>query len=240
MNLLAFDTSTEYLTVACLKDNGKGKIRSEAHFFGAMQHGEKIISLIQKALREADLKLENCDAFLIGLGPGSFTGLRVGFATLKGIALSTEKPCYGFSSLDVTVQAASEHEGPAAVLMDAHREKLYLGLYESRAGKITATQAHQCLALDDLVKRLKPLENGLWMSGDALDRYGDQLRKALPKALFAGRDFWYPHSSFLIDLFENEKNHLKPFSVAELVPLYLQEPKIGPAKIYGHTQKRPG
>src|SRR3990167_1058481 len=103
MNILAFDTSTELLSVAA-------NTREVSHF-GALEHAERIISLTEQALTGERIKLQDVDAFVIGEGPGSFTGLRVGFATLQGIAVATGKPCYGIPSLDATAQAGKGHEG---------------------------------------------------------------------------------------------------------------------------------
>lgn len=236
MNILAFDTSTECLTVAASRSSGFGKGASEICDFGALQHAEKIILLIDQALKEAGLTLEACDAFVIGQGPGSFTGLRVGFGTLQGLAVSTGKPCYGISSLDITAQAGVGQEAQIGVVMDARREKIYLGLYEAKNGKLNSQGKYFCVHPEDGIRELKKVRGTLWLTGTGLSKYGDFLKKNLPNALFAKQDFWYPRGSNLIQLFNERKQQLKPLAESELIPLYLQEPHIGPVKnkVHGH------
>ena len=66
-----------------------------------MKHAENLLPVIDRLLKKEKLKIGNIDAFLISRGPGSFTGLRIGFATLKGFLATHPKPCYGAFSLDV-------------------------------------------------------------------------------------------------------------------------------------------
>ena len=98
MNLLAIETSSPALSVA-IKRSGT-KLR-HATVQGYMKHAENLLPVIDRLLKKEKLKIGDMDAFLISRGPGSFTGLRIGFATLKGFLATCPKPCYGASSLDV-------------------------------------------------------------------------------------------------------------------------------------------
>jgi tRNA threonylcarbamoyl adenosine modification protein YeaZ len=73
-----------------------------------MKHAEKILPVIDRLLKKEKLKIRDIDAFLIGRGPGSFTGLRVGFATLKGFLATCPKPCYGAFSLDIIAAGSAQ------------------------------------------------------------------------------------------------------------------------------------
>jgi len=234
MNILAFDTSTEYLTVAALKTEESNKCISEISHFGALEHAEKIIPIIEKSLDSVRLTLNQCDAFVIGQGPGSFTGLRVGFGTLQGFAVSTGKPCYGIPSLDVIAQAGVAYEGGIAVIMDARREKVYLGLYETRKGQLTRRQKYFCINPDEAIGKIKRAGKKIWITGTGLSKYGAYFKKNLRNALFADEKFWYPRGSNLMNLFLERRQQLKPLSVFELTPLYLQEPHIGMVKTKAH------
>lgn len=233
MRTLAFDTSSEYLSVFCTTE----KKRSEVSFFGAFQHAEKLIPLIREALKKAGLQLEQCDQFVIGLGPGSFTGLRVGFATLQGLAQSTGKPCFGIPSLDATALWGRDHEGPLAVVMDARRGKLYLGLYEFRGGGLIRLEPYRCLSPREVMEKLGKYKKGkIWLTGDGLVRYRDSFEKEPGNVLLAPQKFWYPHSSNLYELFKMRRKMLKPIPISKLIPFYLQEPHIGPVKSKIHVR----
>ncbi len=236
MNLLAFDTSTELLSVAAEIQHPKGRRTAENSHQGMIEHAEKLIPMMEKTLKDAGAKLNEIDAFLVGEGPGSFTGLRVGFGTVQGLSVAGGKPCYSIPSLDITAQgSAAQHWGKIAVLMDARRDKVYLAIFESEGGKLTRNEDYLCIAPEDAVKKLEPIQKGLWIAGDGLKKYGDDFKKSLKDALLAPEKFWYPHASKLIELFHERKDKIKPKSTSELLPLYLQEPHIGPAKkkIYG-------
>ena len=217
MNILAFDTSTELLSVCANQ--------SEVSYFGAMEHAERIIPLIAQALNGAKIELKNVDAFVIGAGPGSFTGLRVGFATLQGFAIATDKPCYSIPSLDATAYAGRNQAEVTAVVMDARRDRVYLGIYQS--GK----RDYSCVTPDEAAEKLKALSKSVWITGNGLAKYAEVFQKNLPKSLLADESFWYPHSSKLIEIYNERKSELKPVPVNQLLPLYLQDPHIGPAKV---------
>ena len=217
MNLLAFDTSTELLSV-CANQH-------EVSYFGALEHAERIIPLTAQALNAAGLELKNVDAFVVGAGPGSFTGLRVGFATIQGFAIATGKPCYSIPSLDATARGGKGQAEVIAVVMDARRERVYLGIYTS--GK----PEYSCVSPEEAAEKLKALSKTVWITGNGLAKYSEVFKKNLPKALLAVESFWYPHSSKLIEIYNERKSELKPVPVNQLLPLYLQDPHIGPVKV---------
>jgi hypothetical protein len=134
MNLLAIETSSPVLSIA-LKKHG-GKIR-HGIVKGYMKHAENLLPVIDRLLKKEKLEIGDIDTFLISRGPGSFTGLRIGFATLKGFLATCPKPCYGALSLDViaagikpagTDLALKGHEN-LTVCLDARRGKLYTRSY---------------------------------------------------------------------------------------------------------------
>src|ERR1041385_2607672 len=131
MNILALDTSSPVLSVA-LK-TGPREI-SETQLTGFLQHAENLLPLIDRLLKKQKTSLAKIDLFLIGRGPGSFTGLRVGFATLKGFMAVQSKPCYGATSLDMIAENADLPEkSELAVCLDAGRERFFVRIY--RRGK---------------------------------------------------------------------------------------------------------
>ncbi len=150
MNLLAIETSSPVLSVAIQKAGGK--IR-QATVKGYMKHAEHLLPLIDRLLRQEKLKIGDIDAFLISRGPGSFTGLRIGFATLLGFLATQPKPCYGAYSLDV-IAAALRSQGILVRHFNQPRIEQYL--------RISIGTPAQC---DALVQSLGSVLAGLTQLG---------------------------------------------------------------------------
>ena len=123
-NFLAIDTSSRYLTV--LAQKGKKQVlrhMSEC----AMKHSQILMDEIDAALSEAELKPEECDFFAAVTGPGSFTGIRIGIATVKGFALATDKPLLAVTAFDLIAYNVADEN--FCVVIDAGRNSYYVGTY---------------------------------------------------------------------------------------------------------------
>lgn len=134
--LLAFDTATPLVTVA-LHDGEDVVVELTAE--RAMKHAEQLAPLIERALVEAGLVRQDLTAVAVGVGPGPFTGLRVGLVTARTLAFALEIPVYGVCSLDVlAVEAVATGAvtGEFVVATDARRKEVYLARYDARAERL--------------------------------------------------------------------------------------------------------
>ena len=123
-NFLAIDTSSRYLTVLAQK----GERQVLRHYADcAMKHSVILMDEIDAVLREAQLKPEECDFFAAVTGPGSFTGIRIGIATVKGFALATGKPVLGVTAFDLIAYNVADEN--FCVVIDAGRNNYYLCSY---------------------------------------------------------------------------------------------------------------
>ena len=125
--LLAIDTSAG-TAVAVLVD---GKVASEFYDSDSMQHAEQIGVQIRKSLEAANKKSSEVTAVAVGVGPGPFTGLRVGIAAAKMFAEGVSAPIFGVGSLDA-IAFANSLEQPTLVLTDARRSEVFFGLYQGK------------------------------------------------------------------------------------------------------------
>jgi tRNA threonylcarbamoyl adenosine modification protein YeaZ len=125
--LLAIDTSAG-TAVAVLVD---GVVASESYDANSMQHAEQIGIQIQQSLEAANKKSSEVTAVAVGVGPGPFTGLRVGIAAAKMFAEGVSAPIYGVGSLDA-IAFANSLDQPTLVLTDARRSEVFFGLYQGR------------------------------------------------------------------------------------------------------------
>ena len=228
-NILAVDTSSRVLSVAI---RTKEKATFEANLEGTLRHSEQLISLIEEGLDRLGLKKNELDGLVWGLGPGSFTGLRIGLSALKGFHLGLGKKAFGASSLDLIALGTGIASGELIVCIDARRERIYTAIYQFRNGEVKKVLKDSVLSFDQFVKKIK---TGTVLTGDALVTYGDLIRKRVgEKALFLKPSFWYPRALFLTHLYEAKRQWLKPLTLKTMVPQYLRiseaEEKFGRRK----------
>ncbi|QWF23436.1 tRNA (adenosine(37)-N6)-threonylcarbamoyltransferase complex dimerization subunit type 1 TsaB [Nocardioides sp. LMS-CY] len=136
--LLAFDTATPHVSVA-LHDGESGKMVAELRAERPMKHAEQLAPLIDRAMSEVGIVRQDLTAIAVGVGPGPFTGLRVGLVTARTLAFVLEIPVYGVCSLDVlAVQAVDTGvvTEPFAVATDARRKEVYLARYDADGARL--------------------------------------------------------------------------------------------------------
>lgn len=216
-NILAVDTSSRLLSIAI--SAGKD-VKFEANLEGTPRHSERLIDLIQEGLRHVGIKKSELSCFLWGMGPGSFTGLRIGLSILKGFCVGLRKRAFGASSLDLIALQASLPSGELAVCVDARREHIYVSIYRFKDGKIHHKTPDSVLSFKRLVQTIKP---GMVLTGDALESYGASIRQAFGKCVsFLTSSFWYPRASGLIELWKEKPSWLVPLKLKTIKPRYLR------------------
>lgn len=151
--LLAVETATRVCSVALARG---GELVAERANADARLHSERLLPMIDALLAEAGVRLAEVEAFAVSIGPGSFTGLRIGLATLKAFALSDARPVAAVSTLAALCASAASpaREGPVAALLDARRGAYYAACV-SRAGQARADLLADCvLTPPELAARL--------------------------------------------------------------------------------------
>jgi tRNA threonylcarbamoyladenosine biosynthesis protein TsaB len=135
--LLAFDTATPYVTVAL--HDGEDVV-AERRSEQRMKHGEQLAPLVEQVLADAGVVRQDLTALAVGIGPGPFTGLRVGLVTARTLAFVLEIPVYGVCSLDVVAVEAALGADPVgaefAVATDARRKEVYLASYDDEGRRL--------------------------------------------------------------------------------------------------------
>jgi tRNA threonylcarbamoyladenosine biosynthesis protein TsaB len=191
VKLLAIDTATLTASVAVLVDGEVAAAEATgpgAAAPGALRradapgHAEELMPLIARVIAAAALAPSALAAVAVGAGPGSFTGLRIGMATAKGIALAADRPLWAVSSLAaLALAAAGDAPAGAALLvpvLDARRGELYAGFYEACAGGVTAVAAERVLPPGELAAAIAAARGdrpGAIVLGDALAAYAAAL-----------------------------------------------------------------
>ena len=137
--LLALDTATPYVTVA-LHDGEAGTVTAERRSELRMQHGEQLAPLVEAVMADAGIVRQDLTAIAVGIGPGPFTGLRVGLVTARTLGHVLEIPVYGVCSLDVVALEAALGASPVGrefvVATDARRKEVYLASYDDEGRRL--------------------------------------------------------------------------------------------------------
>lgn len=182
MKTLAFDTATAAASVAVIEDS---KMLGVMTLNLKKPHSQKIMSVAQKLLEQLDLSLGDIDLFAAAHGPGSFTGLRVGIAAVKGFADSLNKPAIGISTLEAMAYPYLMYSELVCPLIDARRDQVYYAVYK----KNTQTEEiykPDCQNIKNVICQLAVLNKKVVFTGDCVYKHKDYIVSQLgSNAIFA-------------------------------------------------------
>lgn len=218
MKLLAVETSAVTCSVACFD----GDTITECFVNNGLNHSRTLMGLIHRVLEEATLSPGDMDAFLCNNGPGSFTGVRIGVATVKGMAAATEKPCAGLSTLlSMAASLPQGTEGLVCCLMDARRGQFYNALFEWKEGKLIRLTPDSADAGGDVAARLKSLARPVVLMGDGARAFAP-FAEGLPVLIPDGDAVYQRASGVIRAALMGEVCY---GSSAQLLPGYLRKPQ---------------
>jgi tRNA threonylcarbamoyladenosine biosynthesis protein TsaB len=177
VRLLAIETSTLTGAVALLED---ARVVGESRLSVAVTHGERLLVTVDGLLRAARWRLADLDAFAVAVGPGSFTGLRIGVSTVKGLAFATGKPVAPVPTLDALAWTLPFCAFPVCPILDARKGEVYTALYGTRDGRLDPLAPARAIAPAALAEELARTTDGpLVLLGDGVAAYGPLLAERL-------------------------------------------------------------
>lgn len=172
MKILAIDSSGMVATVALVTENA---MLAEYTVNYKKTHSQTLLPMIDEIVKMVELDLHEIDAIAIAKGPGSFTGLRIGSATAKGLGLVLEKPLIGVPTIDALAYNLYGYTGIVCPLMDARRNQVYTGLYEFIDGRMNVVEPQQAVDVHEIVDKINHCGKRVTFLGDGVDRYYEQL-----------------------------------------------------------------
>jgi tRNA threonylcarbamoyladenosine biosynthesis protein TsaB len=185
VKLLAVDTSTRACSVAVVDQD---RLACEITTGPTGTHSTHLLRLIRMALEFSEIELHGLDGFAVCVGPGSFTGLRIGVSTVKGLAFAAAKPVSGISSLEALAQPCLPWPHLICAMLDARKDEVYAARYRGRDGRLEREGHEVVLSLADA---LDGIHETCLFAGDGASRYREAINRRLgPLALFpaAGQD----------------------------------------------------
>ena len=164
MMILALESSATACSVALTRD---GELIAQAFQHSGLTHSRTLLPMVDNVLSSCGQKLENVDVVAVAAGPGSFTGLRIGVSTAKGLAWGGDKDCAACSTLESMAWPLAHMEGKVIVCaMDARRSQVYNALFLAKDGKLQRLSEDRAISLAELAEELKNIENEKIVVGD--------------------------------------------------------------------------
>ena len=217
MKILALDTTAEVCTAAICDDK---KLIAEITVNTGNTHSETLLPAVEQILKISETGFEEIDLFSCSTGPGSFTGVRIGVATVKGIAYGKNKPCVSVSTLDALAYNLIGIDGIICPVMNARRNQVYNALFECKNGELKRLCEDRALSIEELDEELSSIDKPIYLVGDGYSITEKGFKKTktcfVPERMRA-------QSAYSVACCALEKYNVgNTLTDSELVPIYLR------------------
>lgn len=176
MKILAFDSTAKAASCAVLDD---GHILASYNIDNGLTQSELLLPMAEDILSSLGLKFSDIDAYAVSVGPGSFTGVRIGVSLVKGLAFGRDIPCIEVSTLDALAENLSGLDGILVPCMDARRAQVYNALFSCMGGERKRLTEDRAISLSDLSDELRGYEGQkIYISGDGYSVARNALEKS--------------------------------------------------------------
>lgn len=186
MIILALDSSGLVASVAVASEEA---LLAEYTFNYKKTHSQTLLPMLDEVVRMLNLDLSAIDAIAVTAGPGSFTGLRIGSATAKGLGLALNKPIIPVPTLDCMAYNLYGTDRMVCPLMDARRDQVYTGLYEFCNGRLNVITPQKAVGIDELIDEINKIGRETIFLGDGVSIH----REKIIEQMTAGYMFAPPH-----------------------------------------------
>ncbi len=231
MLILGIESAT--LQVGCALGGHEGVLAS-AHSARGRRHAESIAPQVQFVTQQARVELQEVSCIAVDLGPGLYTGLRVGISSAMAIAYALGVPMIGVSSLDLLAFAVRHSNRLIVTAIDARRSELFYACYRQVPGGIQRVTEPQVGKPHDLITELSATNSEMLLVGDGARRYSEDFA-CLQKTEIAEQGFAHPSAASLVQLAHARalrEEFVKPW---ELRPIYLRVPDADISQNTHHT-----
>ena len=166
MIILSLDTSATVASAALCDDE---RLLAEYTLNNGNTHSETLLPMVESLLTHFGITTDDIDIFASSTGPGSFTGVRIGVATLKGLAFGKDKPCVSVSTLEAIAKNLCVHKGLICPVMNARRSQVYTALFRSDGEKLTRLMPDSAISIAELDEALSKYGEPIAFCGDGYD-----------------------------------------------------------------------
>lgn len=163
MKILALESSAKAASCAVLSD---GELLASAWQATGLTHSRTLLPMVEDMLNNSELSVQEIDAVAVAAGPGSFTGLRIGMAAVKGLAWASDKPCVPVSTLEAMAWPLAHLEGVIVCAMDARRQQIYHAVFLAEGGELTRLREDRAVSLEEAAADVGEMDGPMTIVGD--------------------------------------------------------------------------
>lgn len=212
MKILAIESSSMVASIAVVEDD---ILTAEYTTNHKRTHSQTLLPMIDEIKNTLELDLEDLDAIAISGGPGSYTGLRIGSATAKGLALALDIPIINVPTMDAMAYNMFSSSFIVCPIMDARRNQVYTGIYRFNGAQMEVLKPQCIMLIEDLIEELNNFESPVMFLGDGTKSYEEIIETNMDS------DFYFAPPS---------QNRAKASSLASLAMEYFKEGKVESAR----------
>ncbi len=166
MKILALDSTATVASVALCENE---TLLAEYTVNNGNTHSQTLLPMVEDLLKNFALTPKDIDLFAVSAGPGSFTGVRIGAATVKGLAFAQDKPCIGVSTLEALAYNLKGFAGILCPVMNARRNQVYTALFRWEGDRLSRLMDDSAIAISELDQHLSLYQEEVYLSGDGYD-----------------------------------------------------------------------
>lgn len=222
MKILAFDSTATSASVAVFDDEN---LIGEFFINTKQTHSQTLLPMAESLLKNTNVDVKDIDLFAVNTGPGSFTGVRIGVAAVKGMAMALNKPCVAVSTLDSMAYNLLDVNCTAVCVMDARCNQVYNANFQINNGKAEKLCEDRALSIDELTAELNSIQGEIILVGDGAKLCYDKIKEAIPNIKIASVQNRYQKASstalVALDLYSKGQT----LTAEELMPYYLRLPQ---------------
>lgn len=222
MKILAVDTSATAASVAVAEEN---KLIGEFSINTALTHSQTLIPMMNELLKNIGLSVNDIDAVAVNAGPGSFTGVRIGVAAVKGIAFPNNLPCVSISTLESMAYNMLGNDCIVCSVMDARRSQVYNALFRVNGCTVVRMTDDRALSLTDLKLKLMNINEKVVLVGDGAVLCSDFLDSELENVTLSPFNNRIQTASSVAYAAFEKINKGETLTADEIMPVYLRLPQ---------------
>lgn len=222
MKILAVDTSATAASVAVAEEN---KLIGEFSINTVLTHSQTLMPMVDELLKNTGLSVNDIDAAAVNAGPGSFTGVRIGVAAVKGIAFPKNLPCVSVSTLESMAYNMLGNDCIVCSVMDARCSQVYNALFRVKGCTVTRMTDDRALSLTDLKNELQNINEKVVLVGDGAVLCSKFLGEELENIMLAPFNNRIQTASSVAYAAFEKINNGETVKVDELMPVYLRLPQ---------------
>lgn len=223
MKILAIDTSTMLGGIAIMDES---RLIAESRLNVKTTHSERLMTEIDHCLKQSGFAISDIDVFGVAIGPGSFTGLRIGLSTVKGFSYATKKPIVSIPTLEALAWNFPYSRYPVCPMLDARKKEVYAALFKWEDGNFTGLISETSIKPEDLIRKALTItsDNKLIFTGEGVILYRDKIMEIMgEKAIFPPPEKMVPSPANVASLGLKKALRGEFSEPISLIPIYIRK-----------------